>query len=556
MENLLNYVFDPSMSEKDIQKICDDVYQVQESNEFGHERYVLLFKPGKYDVTIKVGFYTSVAGLGQDPSDVIITGGIDVNGQRAGGNVTTNFWRSVENLTIAPSDGGLTRWAVSQAAPMRRLHIKGDLHLFDYTPQGKYGWASGGFISDSIINGKVVPGSQQQFFSRNNDYQAWEATSWNTVLVGDMLPHVPSFPDPSYTIVEETPVIREKPYLWVDSSGDYHVFVPNLGKNRRGVSWKEGHTPGDSKSIDDFHIVDPNQTSADAINHAIKRGMNVLFLPGIYRLEEPLKVEKENTIILGLGFATLMPVKGNVAMEVADVDGVIIAGLLFDAGPINSPGLLKIGTEKSSNKRNHSANPTLLSDLFFRIGGGEEVGNADVSLVIHSNHVIGDHFWIWRADHGKHIGWEINTAEQGLVVTGNDVTLYGLFIEHFQGYQTLWSGNGGRTYFYQSEIPYDIPTQEIWKSHHQTVNGYASYKVADNVTSHEAWGLGIYCYFRDAPIQLQRAIEVPQTDGVAMHHMTTIWLNGTVGSEITHVINDKGNRVYDHTEHDKRATVE
>ena len=75
-------------------------------------------------------------------------------------------------------------------------------------------------------------------------------------------------------------------------------------------------------------------------------------------------------------------------------------------------------------------------------------------------------------------------------------------------------------------------------------NGYASYKVADAVTSHEAWGVGVYCYFRDAPVKANSAIEAPAVPGVKLHHLTTVWLNGQAGSEITHIINDLGGRVY------------
>jgi hypothetical protein len=58
----------------------------------------------------------------------------------------------------------------------------------------------------------------------------------------------------------------------------------------------------------------------------------------------------------------------------------------------------------------------------------------------------------------------------------------------------LWNGNGGRTYFFQNEMPYDPPNQAAWMNGGVT-QGYAAYKVADSVTSHEAWGLGSYCYF-------------------------------------------------------------
>jgi hypothetical protein len=237
---------------------------------------------------------------------------------------------------------------------------------------------------------------------------------------------------------------------------------------------------------------------------------------------------------MGLGFATLKPIKGTAAMTVADVDGVTIAGLLFDAGETESPVLLEVGAEGS--KARHVKSPTLLADVFFRVGGAG-IGKAKVSLAINSSDVIVDHTWIWRADHGAGVGWESNTGANGMVVAGNNVTAYGLFVEHYQEYQVLWKGNGGRTYFYQSEIPYDPPTQAKYTSG-PNVNGWASYKVAENVTSHEAWGLGMYSVFRHPDVVLTRAIEVPKTPGVLFHHMITVAL-GNLGS-IDNVINDTG----------------
>jgi hypothetical protein len=122
-------------------------------------------------------------------------------------------------------------------------------------------------------------------------------------------------------------------------------------------------------------------------------------------------------------------------------------------------------------------------------------------------------------------------------VNGNNVTTYGLFVEHHQEFQVLWNGNGGRTYFYQSEIPYDPPTQASYTSG-EGVKGWASYKVADGVTQHEAWGLGIYSVFRHPDVDLSRAIEVPKTGGVRFHDMITVAL-GDKGV-IDNVINDVG----------------
>jgi hypothetical protein len=118
------------------------------------------------------------------------------------------------------------------------------------------------------------------------------------------------------------------------------------------------------------------------------------------------------------------------------------------------------------------------------------------------------------------VGWTINTSANGLVVNGNNVTVYGLFVEHLKEYQVVWNGNGGRVYFYQSEIPYDPPDQPTYSSG-PGVNGWASYKVADKVTSHEAWGLGIYSVFRRPNVVLSRAIEVPENPNVKFHDVIT-----------------------------------
>jgi hypothetical protein len=221
-------------------------------------------------------------------------------------------------------------------------------------------------------------------------------------------------------------------------------------------------------------------------------------------------------------------------MTVADVDGVILAGLLFDAGETNSPVLLEIGP--SGSTASHAANPTSLHDVFFRVGGAA-VGRASVNLKINSNHTIVDHTWIWRADHGSGVGWTSNTSANGLVVNGKDVTIYGLFVEHYQEFQVVWNGDGGRVYFYQSEIPYDPPDQPSYTSAPGT-NGWASYKVADSVTSHEAWGLGIYSVFRNRGVTLSRAIEVPKGPNVKFHNMITVRLGNN--GEISNVINSTG----------------
>ncbi|ATB33745.1 hypothetical protein [Melittangium boletus] len=535
------YVFDPTMAAADINNVANTVFAKMESNQFGTDRYALLFKPGAYNVTFNVGFYTHVAGLGQSPDDVNINGGVNVNSQwMPAANATCNFWRTIENLAIAPT-GGMTRIAVSQAAPLRRLHIKGELDLFDFDSNWNAGWASGGFLADSLVDGIVVPASQQQWLSRNSKWASWSNAVWNMVFVGSVNTPSGTFPEPAYTVVDRTPIIREKPYLYT-SGGQYYVFVPALQTNTQGPSWLNGATPGQSLPISQFYIARPETDTAASLNNALNQGKHLLFTPGIYQLNDTLRVKNANTILLGIGVPSLIPTSGLSAISVADVDGVKIGGLILEAGAVNSPSILEVGPTGSS--ADHSANPTFLYDLTIRTGG-TITGRNDVGIKINSHNVVGDQLWLWRADHGEGAAWTTNPTKNGLVVNGRNVTIYGLFNEHHNEYQTLWNGNGGRVYFYQSEIPYDVPNQASWMN--GSVNGYASYKVANSVTTHEAWGVGVYSYFRDAAVKLHNAIEVPNVTGVKIHHMTTIWLNGTAGSEITHVINGTGGRVYANT---------
>ena len=520
-------IFDPAMPAADIQSRLDAVYKTQETNEFGHERFALLFKPGMYAVTAKVGFYTQLSGLGLSPDDVVIKGGITADARWMKGNATLNFWRIVENMAVVPT-GGFTRWAVSQAAPMRRVHIRGDLVLDDG------GWSSGGFLADSKVDGVVKSGSQQQWLTRNSELGGWTGANWNMVFVGTTNAPKQSFPLPPYTTVASAPLTREKPFLYVDALGAWKVFVPALRANTTGTTWSASSAPGSSYPLGDFAIIQPG-ISAAAMNSALAGRKGLIITPGIYHLDAPLHIQHANTIVLGLGLATFVADGGTTAITVDDVDGVIVAGVLVEAGEVNSPLLIQMGAPGAS--AHHATNPTLLSDVFVRVGG-TGIGKATQSLVINSHNVIGDHLWLWRADHGRGVGWTSNTALNGLVVNGNDVTMYGLFVEHYQGYQVIWRGNGGRTFFFQNEMPYDVPDQARWMS--GSTQGFAAYHVDPAVTDHEAWGLGSYCFFnRDPTIVADRAFDAPTSSTVRFHDMVTVSLGGGKGT-IAHVFNETG----------------
>jgi hypothetical protein len=521
------FLFTPSTPAAQMQAAIDKVYAEQQSAEFGGSRYAFLFLPGSYKVDVPIGFYTQVIGLGAAPDAVTIAGNVHSDASLPHNNATCTFWKGVEGFAVQPTAGSM-QWAVSQAVPFRRMHIAGNLVLHQ-----QHGWASGGWISDSRIDGNVDSGTQQQWISRTSEWGSWTGANWNMVFVG--IDHAPmgEWPQPTFTKIAAAPVVREKPFLFVDRKGNYLVRVPEVRTHASSITWAGGATPGRSIPLRRFYIAKPGDR-AEKINTQLALGKDLLFTPGNYALEAPIRVQRPGTIVLGLGFATLKPVQGTAALETADADGIVIAGLLIDAGETLSPILLQVGPRGSH--RSHAKDPITLCDVFFRVGGAG-VGKAGIDLEINANDTLIDHTWIWRADHGKGVGWTQNLSANGLVVNGDHVTAYGLFVEHHQQFQVLWNGNAGRTYFYQSEIPYDPPNQASYSSAAGT-NGWASYKVADSVTSHEAWGLGIYSVFRHPNVTLTRAIEAPERPGVRFHHMITVALDNL--GEISHVIDNAG----------------
>src|SRR3984957_19240271 len=329
-------VFTPSMSQSSIQSQLNTIANAQVSNQFGTQRYALLFEPGTYGsssapLVFTVGFYTEVAGLGQNPSQVVINGAIQAFNQCSGStcNATDNFWRSVSNLTINVMGNtgcyaGDDFWAVSQAAPMRRVQINGNLSLMDYCT-GSPDFASGGFIADSrFTGGTVTNGSQQQFMTRDSSLDGWSNSVWNQVFCGDPGAPAQSFASnsgdsggpSSYTTLSTCPVTEEEPYLYTNSSGNYNVFVPSMRTGSSGPTWtSSANTPGSSLPLNTFYVVTPS-SSVTTINQALAAGDNLLFTPGVYSYGGAINVTKADTKIIGLGFPTLNPPSGPVPMNV------------------------------------------------------------------------------------------------------------------------------------------------------------------------------------------------------------------------------------------------
>ncbi|HEX4690224.1 MAG TPA: coagulation factor 5/8 type domain-containing protein [Solirubrobacteraceae bacterium] len=535
-------VFDPSMPTSEIQAQVDAIAAQQVSNQFGTQRYALLFKPGSYGTAdhpliFQVGYYTEVAGLGASPRDVTIHGSVNVFNQcdDSGCLALNNFWRSLSNLTIDVTGNSGCRantefWAVSQASPMRRVNVNGNTTFMDYCTAGPQ-YASGGYLGDSALNGSVVNGSQQQFYVRDSSLGGWSNGVWNQVFSGTIGAPPQSFPSPPYTTLATTPASRERPFLYQGDDG-LRVFVPTARTDSAGTTWQAGPTAGRSLALSDFFVAHPSD-SVQEINAQLARGRDLLFTPGVYDVSRSIRVKRPDTVVLGLGVATLTARDGAVPIVVSDARGVDVAGLMIDAGPVESPALLQVDGKPGNRS---ASQPTAIQDVFFRIGGPHP-GRARTSLVVDADDVILDDIWAWRADHGAGVGWTSNTADTGVVVNGDDVTATGLFVEHYQRNEVIWNGERGRTVFFQNEMPYDAPDQAAWQ--HDGILGYAAYKVGDGVRNHEGWGMGSYIFTNvDPTLHASHAFEVPVRPGVRFHDLLTVSLNHA--GTIDHVINDTG----------------
>lgn len=493
--------------------------------------------------SIELGFYSHLGGLGKVPSDVKL-GSIFTRPHLSGGaNATCTFWRSVENVAVMRDFA----WTVSQSTSARRMLIESTSKYISDVGNTNF-WGSGGFIADAnYTSSRPNWGGQQQWYTRNAVFPAGSGAmggSYNMVWQGCVNPPKA---DDANSPIPATPIIREKPFLFIDKDGEYKVFVPAWQKDRVGVSWSS--TDMGKGKIQDlltgWYVAKEGDTEVE-INTALKAGKNIFFTPGHYALNAPIQVNRKDAILLGAGIATvtLEPTEKNTwgCIYADDKDGIIISGLLMDS--FNSTIYqVRIGAEGAN--ADHSADPILLTDITCRVGGVQSKNiQIHTSMQINSNNVVGDHFWLWRADHGSQHGgslrWVRDRCKNGLIVAGDDVTLYGLFVEHYQEYEVLWLGERGRTYFLQNEPPYDAPNQASWSSQGGRVDGYAAFKVANTVKEHRSIGMGSYAVLTgtDGNVNKKNGFEVPNSPNVKLEKMCITRFAGS--GNIQNVINGIG----------------
>jgi hypothetical protein len=506
------HVFGPDS--QDIDATVRDLYVNQrlEENMFNSSRTAFFFKPGVYNIDVPVGYYTTVHGLGAAPEDVSFTGPLGVHQAEPGFNAN-RFWRGAENLATRPASGKMY-WSVSQAAPLRRMVIDGDL-LFGAEANTR---GSGGFVSDLKVTGKVNFTMQQQWILRNCEigngtsyFQdpprsvnfvfvgttgAPEPTSWCTNSAAK-----PESPEPQQLVTAETPVSLEKPYITIDAQGKFSLVTPKAATGTRGTEWAA------EQYVDGFEnvFVASGTTDVAVINAKLAEGLHVVLSPGVYSLPEPIRIGRTGSdyqVLLGLGLATLVPLHGGPAVEIGDAPGVRIAGLLLEAGPVESKALVTVGTSPAAGD---AANPILLADVFARVGGpGTEPVSSRVMVEVNASHVVIDNMWLWRADLGINPHRSHDVAH-GLVVNGHNVTAYGLASEHTQSDNVVWNGEDGSVYFYQAELD-GLAHNSDDKTPDYGPNGVSGYRL--NAKKHLGVGMGVYCWFSNPDIIVQSGVKV------------------------------------------------
>lgn len=525
-----------------IQAKVEEIFGSQKNSEFGDKRHALLFAPGDYsEVKINVGYYTSVVGIGKKKSDVVL-GALEVPKGESGTDLD-NFWRSGENVTINNKD--INYWRVSQAAPLDRIHCKSKMR---FSGKDTDEYSSGGYMANSVVDQECHNWSQQQWISVNSQFNGgWVGGAWNFLAVG-CEGNVPDCVNndkvqPLWSKVAKTPRIAAKCFLYFcDTDGRYKIMKPRVVTDHQGLLPDDPDNANDGEIITNFYVAEAgeNKDTAQTINAQLEKGRHLLLTPGIYKIDEPIKVRKNGTVVLGLGLATLQPVTGKAAMVVTGT-GVRLASFMVQAGePYGgkfSETLLQIGDPGS--RKGTAADPTIVSNVFARVGGPSLKEQAKTMVTIHQDHVIGTNLWLWRADHditgmGQGLGPMNAKCDHAIEINGHDVSFYGLFVEHTLKQLILWNGERGRLHFLQSELAYDV--SKDWD--------FPCLEIHKDVKEFYGQSLAVYSFFAKKHSaspgpSVSCAIKCPVTENIRIQSACSLMLNAKDGhGSIEHVIMD------------------
>jgi len=513
--------------------------------EFVNDRRVVLLHAG-YEAkgVVWVGYYESILGLSRKG-----TGGeqakLETIQVRAGacsepGSLNA-FWRSVENVQV-----GSMNWYVSQASPFRNIRVTGDTNLFYYDKDAHKGcFASGGFGANSVLQGDLLQGGNQQWLLVNSSIGgSWQTDMWNSVGVdvkaaGGMKQQNAGVPfnacsnflmstqDYLNNGVPRVPTCP-KPFLAFDeTAGGYGLVVPNLLK-APAPAGPVDLTDAPWQKLDDAAVlvVLLQRFDPGACQKVLDRGGSLVFTPDVYPLAAPLTVTKSTSVIMGLGQATL---QGNPAIVVA-VAGARVCSLLLESLPVPNPQdkdcvlLLK----QPDGVPASLANRTVVQDVWVRHGTkskdySSKLPSLQALVVVDQSYAFLESVWLWRADHlsdaSAGIGNDVAPARHNLWVKpdASNVCALGLQTEHSLEECTFWEGNDGTVVFLQAETNYDRALGDQTSGMLVTGSGFVGV------------GLGVYMYAPRCP-GCTIPCGVKSTQKATLKHLGSVWLNGPEGA--------------------------
>ena len=481
-----------------------------------------------------------VAGLGASPCGVVINGnlGIDDDGLAIRPS-------QLENLTINPIESGdpadTMTWSTSQEATWRRVNLLGNLleAALPYTTglclsacapfpgsgiNGSGAVENGFEVANSNITGDVIDTNGQNTagvsgqdgnsdpYIQGSDIGGAQGFGTDTMFAGDrgsvpatdFGPAAASRPAGSNVDVKVLPEVRESPfvYYW---AGRFYVFDPRVQFARRGYDWRLGPFAGRSLPLSDFYLASSTTDTAATINAALGTGEDVLLEPGAYSVSAPLTVPHANEVILGLGEATVTASTDTPTIVIDDAaTGTVLAGfsangMAFNATTNTGPyAAEQIEIGNTPNASGSPIDPTTLSDVstISNSTTDELINQNDVLLnqaEIQSNNNSGDGYTTtnWPAE---------SSSDHGVIVNGDDVTLEGIWLEHFKKTEATWNGNGGQVIFLENELPLTIPysaagVQPSFWMKNSNFDGYPSLAVSPRVTSFTLTGMQSWSRF-------------------------------------------------------------
>ena len=579
-------------------------------NHFSTKHYALLFAPGEYkDCKFEVGYYVGMAGLGKvakGEGSVKFTGGesgpfvpalnkympVTTGGSIAREGVglcLDTFWRSAENFSAEN-----TQWAVSQAAPLRRVHVSKTLLFGDAEA-----YSSGGFLANAEVGGTCNYIANQQWYSRCVDFKGQvEGGAWSLVFTGctGNVPENNFFDRNTNTVktVEDKAAVRiEKPFIVLNEEGNYELHVPKPTTNSAGASLDDSNT--EIRSFSQVKVgkpiltIDSNENYAEHDNatyneiseedvalllelqKALDEGKDLLLCPGIFFLTQPLVVKFPNQVILGIGLATLVaPQDGSPCIRVkAKVPGVRIAAMTLEASKqvessdspgMNSDGvksLLDFGEPHVTDDAGDASNPGLIADIFTRVGGSnlDRTVKTDVMVRVHSGHVVGDNLWLLRADHVR--------LQNGEDPNNKNFKRY----HQVRSWEEKENGTkdrvdecyvknalevcGDDVNMYGLFCEHTCEHQMVWKGERGSVSffqcelpydvdvdyaddNFCGYFVHEDVKEHVARGIGVYTNFQVYDVTVPTAIQIPAGKGITLQNPFTRFLQNKGG--LTNVV--------------------